>query len=137
MKKFKLLVLFSIIFYVNNSFGQAWSTPNLDPKWDNQYHNEAWTASDIADLMEKVKFKPISQEMQGVDLKYLKVVLLQLSNGQIEQMNRDAWYLGSTKHDDYYKIWNMLYANITKEFWDKNCKGLLCLMLIDKTAIAH
>jgi hypothetical protein len=128
MKQSILIVLFTLTCL--STFSQS----KVDPKWSEQYYKEEWSASSLSKLIDVVKFKPVSSVYKGADMKFFKVAILQLNQPDIEQMNRDAWYLCSTKHDDYFEVWNMFYSKITKEYWDKNCKGLVALMCLDNTA---
>jgi|ERR1017187_7348367 hypothetical protein len=130
MKKIVLFFLLAAMSHI------AFSQSQIDEKWSKQYYDEKYKALDLMKLIDATKFKPTSKEMRGTDIKYFKAAILQLSDPAIEQMNRDARYLCSIKHDDYFEVWNMFYTKITKDYWDKNCKGLLCLMCLDNTANA-
>jgi hypothetical protein len=87
----------------------AFSQTNPDPKWSAKYHNEKLTGVDLVRLIDEVNFK---LSIIKVDMKTFKTAILQLSPEAYEQINIDSWYLCSTKHDDYFEIWNMYYMNI-------------------------
>jgi len=94
------------------------------------------TGDDICNLMEKINFKAINN-IKGKE-KQMKIILLSLdsNSSELKQMNIDAWYLATKKNDAFYRIWNLEYTNISKEFWDKNNKGLIMLILLDNPSLA-
>lgn len=124
MKKAICLTLFVLILF------SSYSQMNKD--WYDIYSNQNiyWSASKIADVVDRIKFKP----KRGNPLIFKQVTLM-LGKEDIDQINKDALYLCAVKHYDYLKLWNMIYPiKLSQESWDEYCPIFLCLMCIDGTA---
>ena len=126
--KLKKTILITVLSF---SCLSAFSQTKTDPKWSNKYHSEELKGTDLVRLIEEVDFKLAARK---VDIKTFKTAILQLSPDVYAQINIDSWYLCSTKHDDYFEIWNMYYTKVSREKWDAKCKGLMALMCLDGTA---
>lgn len=121
------LTVISFLCSINFVFSQT----KPDPKWADKYYEQELKGIDLVRLIDEYSFKPF---LLTNDLKKFKTVLLQLSPQAYQQINIDSWYLCSTKHDDYFELWNMYYTKISKSVWDEKCKGLMALMCIDGSA---
>ena len=146
LQLFKLrLLLFILLCGLLNSMKGNCQLPtyskteqaNLD-RWYDIYEENEYTALDYIELIDKINFKFVKDPtFINEDMKTFKAVLLQLESDALRQMNLDANYYCSLKHDEFYLLWNMYYPKITKEFWDMNCKGLFILMKLDRVVVVE
>lgn len=80
--------------------------------------------------MDACGFKPINIT---TDYRKFRSIILQLSERAFTQFNIDTWYLCSYKHEENFQIYNMYYKQVSKSYYDENCKGLINLMIVDGT----
>lgn len=119
----------------------AQSNFNIDSTWDYYYNNNPsgiennYQASNFIDIVEKVNFTPKRSELNGSQ-QLLQRALLMLDSGSLRQMMITGNYYSRTyKHDDYFRLYNMTYNQISKNTWDRLCPYLIPLMNLDGTVI--
>ena len=117
-----LILLLSIHF----SFGQE-----IDEKLSKQYIHEHWDALSIVKLIDAIDFKPTDKRFKDHDIKYFKAAILNMSENDLEIFRRKAWYQCSAKHKEMHELWNLFYREAKDAMWNKFCKGLLILMILD------
>jgi hypothetical protein len=138
-KLYQLLLILFLSSYSNDSFAQ--SNYHIDITWDAYYKlhpsgiESNFESSDFVDIVERVNFIPVKREYKG-NQQLLKRVLLMFSPDDLKQMQITGnYYSRTTKHDDYFRLYNMVYNPISKDEWNRLCPYLLPLMDIDGTAI--
>ncbi len=116
----KALILMALVLTCN-LYGQSKKQNYMD-------HN--LTSITLLEVMAKAVFQPISYDG---DPKKFKTTTLQLPDNVIKQLNIDAWYLCTNKIPEYLQIYNIHYEEVSREFFEKNCKELIALMILDDT----
>jgi len=128
-----LLILFSIDYC---------SAQNQDlgivDKWSDKYLSEKIDGVILSDFADRIGFEPTTILRNGAKIskEQFKLVLLKMSYQAYQQIDIDAWYLCSAKHEEYFRLWNYYYPDISKSYYDTHCKKLIALMLFDSTAEA-
>jgi hypothetical protein len=121
-KYFALLILFFSLFELKaqelkpNPFGQ-------------KYRDNEFSALKVIQVIDVCGFKSLSTN----DSRKFRSLILQLSDKAYTQLNIDTWYLCSYKHEENFQIYNMYYKNVSKNYYDENCKALIALMICDGT----
>lgn len=138
-KVYQLILVVLLCSYSSRSIAQ--SNYNIDITWDAFYKlhpsgiESNFESSDFVDVVERVNFIPVKREFNG-NQQLLKRVLLMFSPADLKQMQITGnYYSRTTKHDDYFRLYNMVYKPISKDEWNKLCPYLLPLMDIDGTVI--
>lgn len=141
MKNLKSLkTLFVVVIAICfNGTCLSQSNFNIDITWDAYYKlhpsgiESNFESSDFVDIVERVNFIPVKKEFNG-NQQLLKRVLLMFSPADLKQMQITGnYYSRTTKHDDYFRLYNMVYNPISKDEWNKVCPYLLPIMDIDGT----
>lgn len=94
-----------------------------------KYRDNVFNALKVVQVLDICGFKSLSI----TDSKQFKATILQLSDRAYNQINIDTWWLCSYKHEENFQIYNMYYKNVSKSYYDENCKALIALMLLDGT----
>ena len=133
-------LIFTILFFIS---GFSLSSKSQDYKeflsdhWDSYYNQnpsqieKSFNASDFISVIDKTGFIPQAKHFNG-DVLLFKKALLSLSFQDLRQMSITGnFYSRSKKHDDYFSFYNLTYAKISKDIWDRNCPYLIPLMQVD------
>lgn len=120
------IILISLLFFSYNGKSQELKPNPYGKKYDDIEFN----ALKVVQVMDACGFKPINIT---TDYKKFKSLILQLSERAYTQFNIDTWYLCSYKHEENFQIYNMYYKQVSRGFYDENCKGLITLMIVDGT----
>lgn len=133
----KLLVVVVLLCFNDACLSQT--NFNIDITWDAYYNlhpsgiESNFESSDFVDVIERVNFIPVKKELNG-NQQLLKRVLLMFSPADLKQMQITGnYYSRTTKHDDYYRLYNMVYKPISKDDWNKLCPYLIPIMDLDGT----
>lgn len=109
----------------------------LSDYWDSYYDKnpsqieKSFNASDFNSVIDKTGFIPQLKQLSG-DVSLLKKALYSFSFEALRQMSITGnFYSRSKKHDDYFALYNLTYARISKDLWDRYCPYLIPLMEID------
>jgi hypothetical protein len=107
------------------------STTNSDKDSLNKiYSAQNWTGSDYADLVEKINFR-FKFRNRDDDSRAIMTTFYQMDNASLWKLNKEGVLKCSSSHESLYKLWEKTYDHVTQDFWDKNCKGLIVLMIQD------
>lgn len=120
------IILTCLLFLAFNVKSQELKPNPFGKKYDDTEFN----ALKVVQVMDACGFKPISIT---TDYRKFRSIILQLSERAFTQFNIDTWYLCSYKHEENFQIYNMYYKQVSKSYYDENCKGLITLMIVDGT----
>lgn len=133
----KLLVVVVLLCFNDTCLSQT--NFNIDITWDAYYNlhpsgiESNFESSDFVDVVERVNLIPVRKEFNG-NQQLLKRVLLMFSPADLKQMQITGnYYSRTTKHDDYFRLYNMVYKPINKDEWNKLCPYLIPIMDLDGT----
>lgn len=116
-----------VVFFYSLSTVKAQS----EDEWFKKYDGEPdWVANNYVWLIDFIDWKPV-KKMKPYDIKDIKATFLLISPSDIRQLNLDGIYYCSAKHDDMYQLWNLYYPKVSKENWDKYCRGFIGLLNFD------
>jgi len=124
-----IYILISLLMISMGLFSQSATNSNKD-SLNKIYVNQNWTATDYADLVDKINFRFKFQNKED-DSRTIMANFFQMDNASLWKLNKDGLTKCSTNHESLYKLWEKTYDHVTKDFWDKNCKGLIVLMILD------
>lgn len=93
-----------------------------------------YSASDytngIDTLLKYTRFQFVGN-MKSIDIKKIKFILLNMTEAEIRQMNIDSKYSCEVKQEDYFKLWNLYYVNLTRSSFNNYCWVCTFIMRID------
>ena len=125
----KLFIILSCLMF---SFFSHTSAQEKD--YTKLYENDYWSASDYTKAIDTfiyyTNFKFV-KDLKSYGVKSIKAMFLNMTVEEIKQMNIDGEYYCSVKHEDCYNLWQLYYPSITKDTFDRYCKGLIVFMILD------
>lgn len=91
----------------------------------------------VLNVMNEIQFKPINK-IKGFEKEFKKLLLSIDERGSTwQQACINSWYICEKKSENYYRIWLMDYAKISREYWDRNCRELTFLLMSDTPALGQ
>ena len=96
----------------------------------NSQRQDDWKATDYTMFIDTIKFKPV-KEFKNYSIKDIKTAILSLGQTEIRQMNITGNYQCQTRNEENFEIWKLYYPRVSKEMWNKYCKGFIALMDLD------
>jgi hypothetical protein len=96
------------------------------------YHDDPnFTPTEIVKTMEIAGFKPVKRTK---DLREFKILMLMLSRSIYTQVNIDTWYNCTYNQETIQMLYNTYYKSVSPSFFQRHCKALNALMIIDGTS---
>ncbi len=115
MKTKIILILLFGTLCLNNSYGQEFKD---------------FTGFDLMRIVKSVDFKFVNR-LKGLSIEKLPMVFNDLPSRVIKQINISAWVLCYNSERDNFEIYNYYYTDISRVTYDKYCKQLNALMIMD------
>lgn len=117
MGKLYILILLACVFSINLVLAQEM---------------KEFTAIDLKNIANTIDWSP-AKNFKGVSKEKMNLFFLEINNDTalIKQINIDSWGICDYNKIDNLELYNYYYKDISRSFYNNNCKEINALLLID------